>query len=85
MVQQMSMGMGVAVGAIALRVAALFTGRGSSAPTVAQFHIAFILVSILAAIAVLDCLPLHPHAGAEVSHHRPSDYDRASTVEVSQE
>jgi MFS family permease len=84
MVQQMSMGMGVAVGAIALRVAALFTGH-VGAPTVAQFHIAFVFVAILAATAVLDCLPLHPHAGAEVSRHRVRDYERAEAAEVSQE
>ena len=84
MVQQMSMGMGVAVGAIALRVAGLFT-RPVGAPTVAQFHIAFVFVAILAATAVLDCLPLHPHAGAEVSRHRPQDYERAEAAEVSQE
>ena len=80
MAQQLSLGTGVAVGAIALRVAALFTRHASSAPTVAQFHIAFILVAILAAVAILDCLPLHPHAGAEVSRHRASDYDPATAA-----
>lgn len=85
MMQQLSMGMGVAVGAIALRVAALFTGHASANPTVEQFHIAFVLVAIIAATAVLDCLPLHPHAGAEVSGHQPSSYQPATVVKVSQE
>ena len=80
MAQQLSLGTGVAVGAIALRLASLFTRHASSAPTVAQFHIAFILVAILAAVAILDCLPLHPHAGAEVSRHRASDYDPATAA-----
>jgi EmrB/QacA subfamily drug resistance transporter len=70
MAQQMSMGMGVAVGAIALRVAALITGHAGASPTIAQFHIAFVLVAIIALLAVLDCIPLDPHAGAEVSGHR---------------
>jgi EmrB/QacA subfamily drug resistance transporter len=84
MAQQLAMGMGVAVGAIALRVAPLFSGHASATPTVAQFHIAFVLVAILAAVAVLDCFPLHPRAGAEVSRHRVSDYDPTSAVKARQ-
>jgi MFS family permease len=66
---QMSMGMGVAVGAVTLRLAAWFRGGQSSVPTIADFHVAFALVSIVAVLAVADCLGLERHAGAEVSRH----------------
>ena len=45
MITQMSMGMGVAVGAIALRIAGFFTGNSAGAPTTKEFHIAFLLVA----------------------------------------
>ena len=66
---QMSMGMGVAVGAVTLRLAAWLHGGPSSAPTIADFHLAFGMVSIVAVLAVADCLSLDRHAGAEVSGH----------------
>jgi MFS family permease len=65
---QMSMGMGVAVGAVTLRLAAWFRGGQSSVPTITDFHVAFALVSIIAVLAVVDCIGLERHAGAEVSH-----------------
>ena len=71
-VQQLSMGMGVAVGALALRAASALRGYRGAEPALADFHIAFALVSTLALIAVADCFGLDPHAGAEVSGHRKS-------------
>ncbi len=68
-VQQMSMGMGVAVGAVALRAAAFLRGYHGAEPSLADFHVAFALVSLLAIIAVVDCFGLDPSAGAEVSGH----------------
>ena len=65
--QQMSMGMGVAVGAVTLRIAMWVHGSISSTPATTDFHLAFILVSIIAVLAALDCAVLDPHAGAEVS------------------
>jgi hypothetical protein len=70
MVTQLSMGTGVAVGAIALRLGALFNRHAGGAPTVADFHVAFVLVSILTFLAVIDCFTLDPESGAEVSGHR---------------
>ena len=64
---QMSMGMGVAVGAVTLRLAAWLHGGPASAPTITDFHLAFEMVSIVAVLAVFDCLSLDPNAGAEVS------------------
>jgi hypothetical protein len=66
---QMSMGMGVAVGAVTLRLAAWLRGEPASAPTIADFHFAFGMVSIIAVLAVVDCLSLDRNAGAEVSGH----------------
>lgn len=68
-VQQMSMGMGVAVGAVALRAAAVMRGNRGPEPALTDFHIAFALVSVLALIAVADCFALDRRAGAEVSGH----------------
>jgi EmrB/QacA subfamily drug resistance transporter len=70
MVTQLSMGTGVAAGAIALRFAALLNRNPSGTPSVADFHVAFVLVSILTLLAVIDCFTLDPAAGAEVSGHR---------------
>jgi EmrB/QacA subfamily drug resistance transporter len=68
-VQQMSMGMGVAVAAVALRVIEWSRGNLSGAPQLMDFHIAFWAVSVFALVAALDCMTLHPHAGSEVSGH----------------
>jgi hypothetical protein len=74
MVVQMAMGMGVAVGAIALRGAALLKGQTAGVPTLSDFHIAFVLVSILAAAGIIDCFGLAPDAGAPVSGHQRAGY-----------
>jgi len=66
---QMSMGMGVAVGAVALRLSAWLRGAAASEPTLSDFHRAFAMVSVIAVLAVADCFTLDPNAGAEVSGH----------------
>src|SRR6185503_14077548 len=66
---QMSMGMGIAFGAVTLRLAAWLRGRLSPTPTLADFHLAFGFVSIVALLAVVDCFTLDRYAGAEVSGH----------------
>ena len=70
--QQMSMGMGVAVAAVSLRVIEWFRGNNTGTPELMDFHIAFFVAAVFALIAGLDCLSLHPHAGAEVSGYRPN-------------
>jgi hypothetical protein len=65
--QQMSMGMGVAVGAVMLRIAMWTHGAISSTPATMDFHLAFMMVSIIALLSAIDCATLDPHAGAEVS------------------
>ncbi len=68
-VQQMGMGLGVAVGAVALRAAAWFRNDTSGLPTLNDFHIAFWLVAVLASLAIIDSFGLAHHAGAEVTGH----------------
>jgi EmrB/QacA subfamily drug resistance transporter len=80
MITQMSMGMGVAVGAIALRVAGLLDGNSIGSPTTKEFHIAFILVSGLMVLATIDCFALDRDAGAAVSGHRLSPATEKSTA-----
>ena len=80
MITQMSMGMGVAVGAIALRVAGLLDGNSIGSPTTKEFHIAFVLVSGLTVLATIDCFALDRDAGAAVSGHRLSPATEKSTA-----
>jgi MFS family permease len=85
-VSQMSMGMGVGVGAVILHVAALVHGRAATAAgvptthaltrsgvdlTVADFHLAFLLVGAIALVAIADCFKLERDAGTVVSGHQP--------------
>ena len=67
---QMTMGMGVAAGAIALRLSAVLTGNSSGTPTTREFHLAFVFVAALTALGTIDCFSLKPDAGAVVSGHR---------------
>jgi MFS family permease len=80
MITQMSMGMGVAVGAIALRAAGLLDGNAHGTPTTKEFHIAFLLVSALTLLATFDCFSLDREAGAAVSGHRLSPVPEKSTA-----
>jgi len=69
-VGQMNVGMGIAIGAIALQMAVLIRGD-SGRIQVADFHLAFVLVTVFAILALYDCLRLDKHAGAVVSGHSP--------------
>jgi EmrB/QacA subfamily drug resistance transporter len=69
MIQQMTMGMGVAAGAIALRVAALLRHGSANHPTIPDFHLAFVFIGLVALISVLDFVKLDETAGAVVSGH----------------
>jgi len=67
--QQISMGMGVAVGALMLN----FSRLVRHAPTlgIEDFRIAFVLAALLGAFALIAYGGLAPDAGAEISGHRP--------------
>ncbi|WP_158902495.1 MFS transporter [Burkholderia sp. L27(2015)] len=69
MVQQMTIGLGIAFGAIALHFAAWLHGN-SRQLELADFHIAFLVVASLVLLAVVSFLGLGRDAGAEVSGHR---------------
>ena len=67
MTQQLSMAMGIALGAVALRIAGIF-GPPSASGTLplAYFHTAFLIVGAIALIAVLDVTRLESTAGDSV-------------------
>ena len=69
-VVQVNVGMGIAIGAIALQMAVLIRGNAGTMQ-VADFHLAFVLVTVFAVLALYDCLRLDRHAGAVVSGHAP--------------
>ena len=70
-VMQLSLGMGVAVGAVTLRIVAHANGHLSAFPSIRDFHIAILCVAVLALFPVFDALGLAPDAGATTSGHQP--------------
>ena len=68
MMQQLSAGLGVAVGAILLNVSQ--NARHADHLSLADFHVAFAAVGVVAVVASALFLRLKPDAGAEVSGHR---------------
>jgi MFS family permease len=67
---QMTMGMGVALGAIALRLAAWLHGHDAQSLTPADFSVAFLLVAAVGLAAIVDVFGLARDAGAQVSGHQ---------------
>ena len=65
---QMCQGMGIAVGAVALQMSSLIHG-GHSTLTVSDFHLAFIMITVISAASLFDVFGLHPKAGAVVTGH----------------
>jgi EmrB/QacA subfamily drug resistance transporter len=70
MVQQLGMAMGIALGAVALRIAGLLLpGAGPAAAgsiPLTHFHAAFVIVGVLALLEVIDVIGLEPGAGSGV-------------------
>jgi EmrB/QacA subfamily drug resistance transporter len=69
-VMQLSMGMGVAIGAITLRLVAHARGHSAAAPELRDFHLAMLFMAVVALGPVIDSLGLPPDAGAATSGHR---------------
>jgi MFS family permease len=69
-IMQLSMGMGVAIGAITLRLVAHAHGHTAAAPQLRDFQIAFLFMAVVALGPVVDSLSLPPDAGATTSGHR---------------
>jgi len=70
-VMQLSMGMGVAVGAITLRLVSHAHGHSAAVPQLPDFHLAILLMAFLALGPVFDSLGLAKDAGAATSGHAP--------------
>ena len=67
-VWQMSMGMGIALGAVALEMSSLIHG-GHSTLTVSDFHLAFVMITAVSIVSLYDVFRLDPKAGAVVTGH----------------
>jgi EmrB/QacA subfamily drug resistance transporter len=68
-VMQLSSGMGIAVGAITLRLIAHARGHSAAVPQLFDFHLAILLIALLALGPVFDSLGLAHDAGASTSGH----------------
>jgi EmrB/QacA subfamily drug resistance transporter len=69
-VQQISLTMGITVGAGALEIARAVSGR--AAPSLGDFSTAFLVVATMSLCAAPFALQLKPSAGSEMSGHRQS-------------
>src|ERR1700733_3607983 len=74
-VMQLSMGMGVAVGAITLRLVAHAHGHSAATPQLRDFHIAILVMAVLALGPVVDSLGLSPNAGVATSGHTEANLE----------
>jgi hypothetical protein len=72
-VMQLSSGMGVAVGAITLRLVAHANGHSAAMPQLHDFHLAILLVAALALGPVIEAIGLPQDAGAATSGHRQAE------------
>ncbi len=68
-VMQLSMGMGIAVGAITLRLAAHLHGNSAAVQQLRDFHLAIFVIGMLALGSAIDSMGLRPDAGADTSGH----------------
>jgi EmrB/QacA subfamily drug resistance transporter len=68
-VMQLSMGVGVAVGAVTIRLVAHAHGHEAAAPRLNDFHVAILCMSLLTLAPVFDSLGLSADAGAATSRH----------------
>jgi len=68
-ITQIAMGMGVALGAIALRMAAWMHGHDTQTVVTDDFQTALLLVATVAALAIFHVIALERDAGALVSGH----------------
>ncbi|WP_260704709.1 MFS transporter [Edaphobacter flagellatus] len=74
-IMQLSMGMGVAVGAITLRMVAHAHGHSAAAPQLRDFRIAILVIALLSLGPVFDALGLSHDAGATTSGHRQPEME----------
>jgi MFS family permease len=70
-VQQLTLGFGIAAAAAAVHIATLLHREAAMGPTLIDFRTAIVAAAILAGVSTLDALTLSPYAGSLVSAHRP--------------
>jgi hypothetical protein len=75
---QLSSGMGVAIGAITLRLVAHAHGHSDAVPNLHDFQLVFLLVAALALGPVFDALGLPQDAGAATSGHIHPEFEPSS-------
>ncbi|MGA5653293.1 MFS transporter [Rahnella contaminans] len=76
--QQLSTGLGIAIGALSLRVAEHFLPASAGMQT-GTFHIAFIIIGVFSLTGTLDSLTLDPTAGDEIRRKKESVPQPASS------
>jgi EmrB/QacA subfamily drug resistance transporter len=76
--QQLSTGLGIAIGALSLRVAEHFLPASAGMQT-STFHIAFIIIGVFSLAGTLDSLTLDPTAGDEIRRKKESVPQPASS------
>jgi MFS family permease len=69
--QQLTLTLGVAAAALALRLAEALDRSVTASPTLTDFRIAFVIAGVMAIVAALEALTLSREAGSLVSGHRP--------------
>lgn len=69
-VMQLSMGVGIAVGAITLRLVAHARGHSGAVPDLRDFHLAILFIAVLSLGPVINAIGLPHDAGATTSGHR---------------
>jgi EmrB/QacA subfamily drug resistance transporter len=74
-VMQLSLGMGIAVGAITVRLIAHAHGHSAAVPQLRDFHQAILLMSVLALGPVINSIGLPADAGATTSGHRQRELE----------
>jgi uncharacterized membrane protein YqgA involved in biofilm formation len=77
-VMQLSFGMGIAVGAITLRLVAHAHGHSAAAPQLRDFHTAILLMSFLALGPVFNSIGLPSDAGSTTSGHRQPELEEVN-------
>lgn len=71
LVQQITFGLGIALGAVALRLSDTLLSPETNGLTLGDFHTAFLIVAAVALIGLFDSFMLPHDAGTLVSKHQP--------------
>uniref|UniRef100_UPI0035C6D257 SLC13 family permease n=1 Tax=Serratia quinivorans TaxID=137545 RepID=UPI0035C6D257 len=70
--QQMGSGLGIAIGALALRLAEMLMPQSGERIPLVDFQWAFVVIGVIALLAVVDCFTLNANAGSEVRQRKPA-------------